>query len=216
MVHVVDAQYVGSAPVLDALPAPMLAEIAFGGRSNVGKSSLINALLQRRKLVRTSATPGRTRAIQIFRVRVRGTGQPPAEADFDLVDLPGYGYAKVSKRERRGWGPLIEGFLQRRAGLRGVVILIDARRGIEDDDRELIEFVEHVKREPILVATKLDKVTPSRRTAAVRDLAREVGRRVVGFSAEAAIGREELWREVLRVAGIDLRGGQPPLAGAVT
>src|SRR5687767_5380631 len=155
--QVLDAQFLASAPTPEAMPAPALAEIAFAGRSNVGKSSLINALVQRRKLVRTSSTPGCTRALQLFRALVRA-GAAGAETEIDLVDLPGYGFAKVSKKERRSWGPLIEGYLRDRPSLRGVVILADARRGLEDDDRELIEFVTHVRRTPILVATKLDKM----------------------------------------------------------
>ena len=109
---VLDAEFVAGATALGQLPAPTFAEVAFAGRSNVGKSSLINNLVQRKKLVRTSSAPGCTRAINIFRVRLRTDGD---EAHLDLVDLPGYGYAQRSKAERKAWGPLIEGFLQRTA-----------------------------------------------------------------------------------------------------
>ena len=192
-----DARFISSATDNGALPAPAFPEIAFAGRSNVGKSSLINALLERKKLVRTSSTPGATRGINLFRVDL-----VEPEAVIDLVDLPGYGWAKRSKKERRSWGGLIETFLSTRVGLRGVVVIVDIRRGFEDDDLELIEFVEHVGRVPILVATKLDKLPASQRKPALATRTTEVGRAIFGFSSETGDGRDRLWARLLQVSGI--------------
>src|SRR5688572_13893742 len=155
-----DARFVASAVRTDQLPPPAFAEIAFAGRSNVGKSSLINELVVRRKLVRTSSKPGATRGLVLFRVDlaiVRGESAP-VKATLDLVDLPGYGFAKRSKAERRSWGPMIEGYLESRVGLRAVVVIVDVRRGVEDEDRQLVEYLDHLGRASILVATKLDKI----------------------------------------------------------
>lgn len=198
-----DARFVAGATRLEQLPPPAFAEIAFAGRSNVGKSSLINCLVNRRKLVRTSGTPGCTRAINVFRVTLPG-------AEIDFVDLPGYGYAQRSKQERRSWGPLIESFLRERPGLRGVVVIVDVRRGLEDDDRQLVEFLDHVEREPILVATKLDKLAASKRKPALARLRADAGRRVHGFSASEAIGRDDLWRELLRRAAVEPTSARAP------
>jgi len=193
---VLDAVFVATAVKASGLPAPAFAEIAFAGRSNVGKSSLINTLVQRRKLVRTSATPGATRGLNLFRATLRSGAQ------LDLVDLPGYGYAKVSKAERGSWGPLIEGFLTRRTGLRAVVVIVDARRGLEPDDAQLLEFLAHNRLPAFVVATKLDKLPASRQKPAVAAIAREAGVRAFGFSSEDGTGRDALWRALARAAGL--------------
>lgn len=197
MPKVADARFLASATRVEDLPAPVFAEVAFAGRSNVGKSSLLNALLQRNKLVRTSSTPGCTRGLNLFRVELR---EP--EGTFDLVDLPGYGYAKRSRAERVSWGPMIEGFLTHRVGLRGVVTLVDVRRGFEDEERELLDFLAHVDRRTILVATKLDKIPRNQRKLRLQEIQRGVGRRVLGFSASSGEGREALWRALLRTLDI--------------
>ncbi|MEM9187678.1 MAG: ribosome biogenesis GTP-binding protein YihA/YsxC [Myxococcota bacterium] len=191
------ARFVASATSYRQLPPPAFAELAFAGRSNVGKSSLINDLVQRRKLVRTSSTPGCTRAINIFRVELK---EP--EACFDLVDLPGYGFARRSKTERRSWGVLIENFLEHRPGLRGVVLIIDVRRGLQDDDRELIEFLQHLDRSVVLVATKLDKLPSSKQRHGLKQLEDQVDQKLYGYSATKGIGREALSRAVLRTLAI--------------
>jgi len=192
-----EARFVMSVNRAVDLPAPAFAEIAFAGRSNVGKSSLINALLQRRKLVRTSSTPGCTRGIGIFRVEL---AEP--EAVLDLVDLPGYGFARRSKAERRSWAGLIEDFLGTRAGLRGVVVICDIRRGYEEDDLALVELLGARRHEAILVATKLDKISATKRGAALAAASRSGGRPVRGFSATTGAGRDALWDTLLSVAGI--------------
>jgi GTP-binding protein len=193
-----DARFVASAPSTEVLPAPAFAEVAFAGRSNVGKSTLINALLGRKKLVRTSSTPGATRTLNLFRVEII---EP--EAVLDFVDLPGYGYAKRSKTERRSWGPLVEGFLASRAGLRAVVCIVDARRGFEEDDLGLLELVAREKHVALPVATKLDKLASSKRKPRIAELTRAVGRPVLGVSATAPDGIDALWRALLRAAAVD-------------
>jgi GTP-binding protein len=198
--QVLDARFVASANDITALPAPVFAEVAFAGRSNVGKSSLINRLVARKKLVRTSSTPGCTRGLSLFRVRLR-VGESD-EAHIDLVDLPGYGYAKRSKVERRSWGPMIERFLRQRPGLRAVVVIVDVRRGPEDDDLDLVAFLEELGVQPIVVATKIDKLPASKRTPALEKMASEHGLRLVGFSSSTGDGTEELWRRILRASAI--------------
>ena len=197
---VLDAQFVAGATALHQLPAPTFAEVAFAGRSNVGKSSLINSLVHRKKLVRTSSAPGCTRAINIFRVRLR---TDRGEAHLDLVDLPGYGYAQRSKAERRSWGPLIEGFLRERPGLRAAVVIIDVRRGAEEDDIQLLEFLQSVEVVPIVVTTKIDKLPASKRKLALERLESELGQRVIGYSSTTAEGRDVLWSRLLRVSHLD-------------
>lgn len=198
--EVLDAEFVAGATNLDQLPAPVFAEVAFAGRSNVGKSSLINSLVQRRKLVRTSSAPGCTRAINIFRVRIR---TDHGDAHVDLVDLPGYGYARRSKAERRSWGPLIEGFLNERPGLRGAVVILDIRRGTQEDDLQLLAFLQSVGVTPIVVATKVDKVPASKRKPALAALGGQLGCKVVGYSSVTGDGRDALWRRLLWVSDID-------------
>jgi GTP-binding protein len=201
--NVLDAEFVAGATVLGQLPAPTFAEVAFAGRSNVGKSSLINNLVQRKKLVRTSSAPGCTRAINIFRVRLRAQEGQDEEAHLDLVDLPGYGYAQRSKAERKSWGPLIEGFLSGRPGLRGAVVIVDIRRGVQDDDLQLLEFLESVDVTPILVATKIDKLASSKRKPAVATLKRDLNRPVIPYSSVTGDGRDALWKRILSVSGIE-------------
>ncbi|MGB5683903.1 MAG: ribosome biogenesis GTP-binding protein YihA/YsxC, partial [Polyangiales bacterium] len=197
---VLDAEFIAGATALAQLPAPTFAEVAFAGRSNVGKSSLINNLVLRKKLVRTSSAPGCTRAINIFRVRLRTDGE---EAHLDLVDLPGYGYAQRSKAERKAWGPLIEGFLSERPGLRGAVVIIDIRRGVQDDDKQLLEFLESIGIAPILVATKLDKLPASKRKPAIAKLRNQVDRPVTPYRSITGDGRDALWKRLLQVSSID-------------
>ena len=203
--RVVEAEFVAGATRAEQLPAPAIAEIAFAGRSNVGKSSLLNAMMQRRSLVRTSRTPGCTRQINVFECKT---------ADgfaVHLVDLPGYGYAKLSKSEKSTWGLMLEGYLRSRITLRALVVLTDIRRGLEDDDRELLEFIEATRGAeaatpslqvvaPILVATKLDKLSVSQRKPALGAYRQAAGVTPLGFSAVNGEGRGELWREIRRAA----------------
>lgn len=187
-----------------SLPAPTFVEIAFAGRSNVGKSSLINTLVERKNLVRTSSTPGCTRQINLFAIRTAD------ETTLRFVDLPGYGFAKRSKAERSAWANLIDGYLTTRPTLSALVLLVDVRRGMEDDDLELCSMFEKAtsdtpqpNRRPvqvIVVATKLDKLPRSSQKVALRRLQTATGRRVVGFSSQTREGREDLWRAIRRAA----------------
>ena len=199
-----ESRLVTSATRLSDLPPPAFAEIAFGGRSNVGKSSLLNRLMGRRNLVRTSGTPGCTRGIDLYRVELRvGEANAGSEkATVDLIDLPGYGYAKRSKAERQSWGPLVESVLSERDHLRTVAVLVDARRGFEAEDVQLIEFLDHLEKSPVCVATKIDKVPASRRRQTLAVLAKAVGHPVLGFSATKDIGRPELWGALLKASSV--------------
>jgi GTP-binding protein len=200
--RVVSAEFVAGATRAEQLPAPALAEVAFAGRSNVGKSSLLNAMMQRRNLVRTSRTPGCTRQINVF-------GCTTADGlAIHLVDLPGYGFAKLSKAEKSTWGAMLEGYLKTRITLRAVVLLADVRRGLEDDDRELLDFMKEVRGTAspslpevhrIVVGTKLDRLPVSKRKPALMAFKKVAGVSAVGFSAVTGEGRVELWERIRRV-----------------
>ncbi len=193
---VTHAAFLAAATQARGLPEATLPEIAFAGRSNVGKSSLLNALLARKKLVRTSRTPGCTRQLNLFEAKLKVKGEVRS---LVVTDLPGYGFASRSKGEKESWGPMIEGYLLKREALAALVLLVDVRRGIEDDDRELIEFWEQTDKPLVVVATKLDKLPGSKQKPELAALSRNAGVRVVGFSAETGAGRDELWRRLLAV-----------------
>ena len=187
---VLRAEWLATAAERKGFPAPSAPEVAFLGRSNVGKSSLLNALVRRKKLARTSSAPGKTRLIHFFRVE-----RPGQETHF--VDLPGYGYAKVSKAERKGWQGLIESYLEGRPTLRAAVLLQDLRRDVSDDETLLIDWL-HERGVPVLLAiTKVDKLKPMRRAARLRELKGAIdlpAANVIATSAEARIGLDELWK----------------------
>ena len=166
-------------------PTHPLPEVAFAGRSNVGKSSLINTLVRRKKLARVSNTPGRTREIHFFRVN----------SDFVLVDLPGYGYARISKERRSEWRPLIEGFLRGSPGLRGVVQLLDLRHDPTADDLQMLDFLSEIGAPVVIAATKADKVSAAALQERIGALATAVGvedDQIIPFSAVTRRGRDEL------------------------
>jgi GTP-binding protein len=188
--RVVSAAIVESAGRIDQFPRGERPEVAFAGRSNVGKSSLINRLLGRRGLARTSSTPGRTRTINFYLVN---------QAVL-FADLPGYGYAKVSRSLQEDWWALVEGYLTHRVPLRGVVHLVDARHPPTDRDQGLQDFLVAVGAPSVIVLTKADKVPRGQRRAVQAAAAHLLGlaRPEMGlfFSAETGEGAPELWRAV--------------------
>jgi GTP-binding protein len=188
-----NAEFMLSAPHVAELPAPTCAEIVFAGKSNVGKSSLINAVLGRQALARVSATPGCTRGINLFQVEL-------GQVRLHFVDLPGYGYAERSKRERKAWGPMIEGYLRERIGIALIVVIVDVRRGVTDEDQQLLEFLDSLNHRSLVIATKLDKLPKARQKPALDALRKEIGREVIGFSSETQVGRDTLLARLGRAA----------------
>ncbi len=180
-------------------PPPSLPEIAFAGRSNVGKSSLINVLVERKGLVRTSATPGRTQLINFFQMTAD-------DLVLNLVDLPGYGYARVPLEVKRQWGPMMERYLAGRETLRGVVLILDIRRIPTDGDLQMFSWLRAYGRTPIVVLTKADKLTKNERAkqttliAKALDLPRE---QLLLFSALNREGRDLVWQAIIATAGLD-------------
>lgn len=175
-------------------PDSPLPEVAFAGRSNVGKSSLLNSLVRRKSFARVSRTPGRTREINFFRVN----------NGFVLVDLPGYGYARISKERKSGWRPMIESYLRRTTQLRGIVLLLDIRREPSDDDRAMLDFLAEVEVPTIVALTKTDKLSK----AAAREQAAAIARalalepeQIIPFSAQTGEGRVELLEAITLLVG---------------
>lgn len=176
--------------ITSKLPDNMLPEIAFAGKSNVGKSSLINALMNRKSYARTSATPGKTQTINFYNIN---------DAMY-LVDLPGYGYAKVSEKEKAQWGKLIERYLHGSKQLKAVFLLIDIRHEPSGNDKMMYDWVVNQGYEPIIIATKLDKIKRSQIQKHVKMVKEALGLLpgtvVIPFSAETKQGREEIWELV--------------------
>lgn len=185
-------------------PPPDRPEVAFAGRSNVGKSSLINVLLNRKKLARISATPGRTQSINFFSV----------DSLFYVVDLPGYGFARVPLEVKATWGKMVETYLRSRSNLKAVVVIIDIRRGLTDGDFNLLDALERFGKKAIVVLTKADKLSRQQcrsRMNEIRDQlidTRQGG--PVLFSAKTREGRNEVWKEVLGSMQIDRYQGRMP------
>ena len=171
-------------------PEPKWPEVAFAGRSNVGKSSLLNRLVRRKRFARVSNTPGRTREVNFFLVNGK----------FVLVDLPGYGYARISKERRAEWKPLIEGYLRSSKELRGIVQLLDVRHEPTRDDRQMLAFLASVGVPTLFALTKIDKLTASQRKdriAALVDALETNEDQVIPFSAVTGEGRDELAEAVV-------------------
>ncbi len=187
--YVKSAEFVTSAVKPAQYPRPGRPEIAFAGRSNVGKSSLINSLLGRRNLVKTSSKPGRTQTINFFLIN----------DTFYFVDLPGYGYAKVPMEVRKNWGPMVEQYLKTRQGLRAVVVILDIRRKPNQGDYDLFAWLTHQSIPQIVVLTKADKLKSNkqaqRRTMIAEDLSKDFASLIL-FSATSGLGKQELWKTV--------------------
>jgi GTP-binding protein len=166
-------------------PESALPEIAFAGRSNVGKSSLLNTLVRRKSVARVSRTPGRTREINFFRVN----------NGFVLVDLPGYGYARVSKEKQAEWRPLMESYLKQTTQLRGIVLLLDIRRDPSEDDRAMLDFLAETEVPTIVALTKTDKLSKAAARQRVSEISSALAldsEQVIPFSAQSGEGRVEL------------------------
>ena len=182
--------------ITSKLPENDKIEVAFAGKSNVGKSSLINALMNRKSLARTSSSPGKTQTINFYMVTGRRELADTDESLY-LVDLPGYGYAKVSQSEKEKWGKMIENYLHRSRQLKAVFLLIDIRHDPSANDRMMYDWILHNGFAPIIIATKLDKLKRSqvaKQLKAVKQgLQVQPGTIVIPFSAETKQGREEIW-----------------------
>ena len=185
-------EFIKSAAKPGHYPPADFPEIAFAGRSNVGKSSLINVLVNRKNLVRTSSTPGRTQLINFFAVN----GQ------FSLVDLPGYGYARVPLAVKKEWGPMMETYLSTRPNLRGVVLIFDIRRTPVAQDRQMIDWLRSYDIPPLLVVTKCDKVSRNEKTRQAAVIADSLGverGELTFFSTITREGKDEIWTRIERV-----------------
>jgi GTP-binding protein len=181
-VIVKSTEFIKSAAKPAHYPEETLPEIAFAGRSNVGKSSLINVLVNRKNLVRTSNTPGRTQLINFFRINDA----------FTFVDLPGYGFAKVPLSVKREWGPMMETYLSRRENLRGTVLILDIRRIPSAEDLQMLQWLRACGIPPLLVVTKCDKLSKSQRSRQAAVIARQVGVEPEELSLFSALTREGL------------------------
>ena len=186
------AELIISCATASQFPSTGLPEVAFLGRSNVGKSSLLNSLVQRKKLARTSSTPGKTRLIHFFHVEY-------GKAELMLVDLPGYGWAKVPRGERDSWQRLVESYLEQRPELRAAMLLQDLRREISEDETLLLEWLAERDVPSMMVLTKIDKLKPMRRKARIAALAKElrdVTQAVLPTSSQNGDCIEMLWRQI--------------------
>lgn len=185
------AEFITSAVKPSQYPPPLNPEVAFAGRSNVGKSSLINTLVNRKRLVKTSSTPGRTQLINFFMVN----------EGLSLVDLPGYGYAKVPVTVKRKWGPMIETYLKARQSLKAVVLILDIRRIPGVEEQNFIDWLALYHRKAILVLTKVDKLSKSVAQKQRRSTAAALGMDaadLILFSAKTRQGKAELWLAIER------------------
>ena len=198
-VRIATSEFVASASDVTGAPRVELPEICFVGRSNVGKSSALNALLGRRKLARVSRTPGRTRPLNFFTATFLADG---ARVPVSLCDLPGYGYAKASKAELARWRPMIERYLERRERLCGVVMLVDARHEPSPLDRDMVGWISG-RRPLLVVATKSDKLSKHRLFGALRAIERGLGlpaESALALSSETGAGFDELRERLLEIS----------------
>ncbi|MGD8963666.1 MAG: ribosome biogenesis GTP-binding protein YihA/YsxC [Desulfobacterales bacterium] len=188
------AEFIKSATRPAEYPAAQLPEIAFAGRSNVGKSSLINTLVNRKRMVKTSSTPGRTQLINFFDIN----GQ------VVFVDLPGYGYAKVPASVRKKWGPMIETYLSGRQTLKAVVVIMDIRRTPLQEELNLLGWLNHYAIAAIVVLTKTDKLSKSKLAQQHRRITQALTmdpKDLILFSAKSRRGRDTLWRSIMSIIG---------------
>jgi GTP-binding protein len=198
VIKILDARFVITAVSPDQYPKQEHPELAFVGRSNVGKSSMINTLAQRKKLVRVSNTPGRTKTLNFFDIDLEQDGK---KRTVRLTDLPGYGFAKAAKSERASWKKMIDSYLEKREGLSAVVSIIDGEVGPTEEDHQMIEYLTEQEPKILVVATKIDRLVKSKRKPRLDALAEELGipREVIfPFSATEKLGVDEVWDALLQ------------------
>jgi GTP-binding protein len=185
---VVSAEFIKSATLPSQYPEGKLPEVAFVGRSNVGKSSLINTMTRRKNLARTSSTPGCTRLINFFEVNNQ----------ISLADLPGYGYAKVPEASRREWGPMIETYFKHRKSLKSVILILDVRRYPSEKDIDLIHWFSYYRIITMIVLTKTDKVSRSQAKLRQRQIKELLGLTMdpILFSARTGEGKDAIWEAI--------------------
>jgi GTP-binding protein len=201
-VIVKSAEFVKSAVKPSQYPDTELPEIAFAGRSNVGKSSLINCLVNRKQLVKTSSTPGKTRLINFFNIN----------HEVLFVDLPGYGYAKVSKQEKKKWGPMVETYLAERSSLKGVLLLIDLRRSPREDEFLMMDWLAHYQLPGKIILTKADKLKKNERLKRHRLIVDQIQTEpedAILFSAKTRLGKETVLNFIETLAGLENTGDMP-------
>ncbi|MDD4658750.1 MAG: ribosome biogenesis GTP-binding protein YihA/YsxC [Eubacteriales bacterium] len=186
-----NAEFTHCVGLKSQLPQPGLPEIAFAGRSNVGKSSLINCLLLRKALARTSGQPGKTQTLNFYLVNSK----------FYLVDLPGYGFAKVPQQVRNRWESLLEDYLSQRESLKGVALVIDSRHAPSPLDLQMFQWLKYYNKPLLIVATKVDKLRSSERRPFIQRLQAAYGSPVLPFSSEKKSGREEIWSKIENIIG---------------
>ena len=183
--------------ITSTIPDNQLPEIAFAGKSNVGKSSLINGLMNRKSLARTSSQPGKTQTINFYNIN---------HAMY-LVDLPGYGYAKVSESERAKWGKMIENYLHTSKQLKAVFLLVDIRHTPGANDKTMYDWIVYQGYRPIIIATKLDKLKRSQVQKALKEVRTGLGLKpddiVIPFSAQTKQGRDEIWALMDELIGVE-------------
>ena len=184
--------------ITSTIPDNQLPEIAFAGKSNVGKSSLINGLMNRKSLARTSSQPGKTQTINFYNIN---------HAMY-LVDLPGYGYAKVSESERAKWGKMIENYLHKSKQLKAVFLLVDIRHTPGANDKTMYDWIVYQGYRPIIIATKLDKLKRSQVQKALKEVRAGLGLVpgdiVIPFSAQTKQGRDEIWALMDELIGAEV------------
>lgn len=190
-----EAEIVISAVSQKQYPNDRLPEVALAGRSNVGKSSFINKLINRKNLARTSSKPGKTQTLNFYKIN---------EA-FYFVDVPGYGYAKVSKKEREKWGGMMEEYFETRDTLKAVLLITDVRHEPTRDDVQMYDFLKHFELPVIVIATKLDKIAKGKRQAHLKrtkhTLELDKDDQLIPFSAETGEGKDEAWRAIRSFIG---------------
>ncbi len=182
----IDVKFIGSFYKLDQLPTDSLPQIAFAGRSNVGKSSLLNKITGHRKAAKVSQTPGKTRALNFFLIN----------EEFYFVDLPGYGYAKVSKVEKESWGQLIEDYLVSSQNLAGLMLLLDCRRDPNAEDEDLIRWLSEKEMPCVAIITKTDKITRDKTNRKARQIENAYGLTSIPFSTTKGTGKDEVLQAV--------------------